>query len=633
MSKIKNSGFTGTILEADLASRKVEKTHLDREVVEKFLGGKGLGAYLLYRDLKPGTPPLSPKNKLLFLTGPLTGTAAPASVRFHIVTKSPATGCWLDSAAGGFWGPELKFAGYDGIIVSGRAEKPVYIWINDGEVEIRDASDLWGESNQATESVLKGRLGDKSIRVVTIGPAGERAIPLAGVYTEGRAAGRGGAGAVMGSKNLKAIAVRGHGKVQVCEPGKLRDIAREIVREIRAVGVVRDLKEAEKAVATVTMQDMIRMGTLGASNFFAAEAAIGARNYQQQVFEGAEEVSGESFSKFLWDDSRRTRPCRACAIACTHVARIEEGPWAGTEVKGPEYETTWALGPNCGISDRNAIVRANYLCDYYGLDTISLGNTIGFVMECFEKGLISEKDTDGIEMRFGNSDALVMAVEKAGKVEGKLGQLLAYGVKRASEKIGQGSEKFACHVKGLETPAWDLRRCWSQALGTAQADRGACHLRPATHGVDTASPEPFKPEGMAAMVKRSSEMTAAAWNSTGECLLAALALHPKYIQQMIVAATGLDIADVRALGKIGERITNLVRAFNVREGLSRKDDTLPSRFLDEPAVDGPAKGKVAPLDELLTQFYSLCGWDEDGKPTREKLQELGLDYVIKDLYA
>ncbi len=362
------------------------------------------------------------------------------------------------------------------------------------------------------------------------------------------------------------------------------------------------------------------------------------RNFQTGIFKKAAEISGQTYADKLWvpRNSPGARPCHRCQILCAHVSIVEKGKYAGLYDEGPEYETIWSFGAQCGVSDREAIAKADYLCDYYGLDTISLGNTIGFLMECYEKGLLSKDDTGGIDLKFGNVDAMVKLVEMAGAGVGEIGALAANGVKKASEKIGKGSEKFAMHVKGLEIPAYGPRAAQGMGLNYAVGDRGACHLQAWTAGDEMLQPpkvDPKTTKGKAQSVKDLSEEVALGYDSAGTCLFQAFGLGDfEEVMHIINAATGFGFRNVDEFLKVGERIINLTRSFNIREGFSRKDDTLPYRCLKEPLPEGPCEGMVVNLDEMLDDYYKLCGWDKQGKPTEAKLKKLGLNYVVKELY-
>ncbi len=624
-------GFTGRLLRVNLSKRSVEEEPLDVEASKMFLGGKGYGAYVLFRELKKGVDPLGRYNKLVFMTGPLTGTTAPTGNRFCVCTKSPLTGAWLDCHCGGSWGPALKWAGYDGIVVEGCAKKPTYLYVHDSDASLKDASWLWGSDTFTTERLLKDEhAGDGVPRVAEIGPAGERKALLASIISEVRAVGRGGPGAVMGSKNLKAIVV--------CGSGKPDDLVKDSASMRAAV------REAHRKIADDFRTSRAKRGGLvirGSCNIADGINEAGGwptRNFQSGSFDRILDVDGDAFAEDLWvpRQSAGTRPCWNCPIKCAHVAIVDRGRWAGTVTEGPEYETVWAFGPQCGVSDRTAIARADYLCDYFGIDTISVGNTIGFLMECFEKGLISKTETDGVDLRFGNAEAMVDAVERAGTLRGNLGSLVGNGVMRASKKIGKGSEAFAMHTKGLEFPAYEPRAAQGMGLAYARSDRGACHLRPWTAGKEMLGWNAMDPrtiEGKASEVKRGTQNIAVAWDSSGLCLFASFAFDEALVQKMVTAATGFEFKDLDEFLRIGERIDNLTRAFNVREGFRRKDDSLPDRCLKEPHDVGPCRGLVVRLDEMLDEYYALCGWTKDGVPTREKLASLGLDFVSEQIHG
>lgn len=608
----------GKLLRVNLNTENITTEKINSDAARSFFGSKGLAAYYLFRELGKGVEPLSPENKLIFMNGPLTGTKAPSSCRFVVCTKSPLTGGWVDSSCGGFWGPELRFAGFDSIIFEGRAENPVYIHIDDDKVSIRNAGFLWGMGTIDTISYLRERhKADRTVRVATIGPAGERQARIAAVIADMRAAGRCGTGAVMGSKNLKAISVVGHGKIPMADTQKFNELAKQAHK---------DAKDGSARMAA--------MGTASIVRLVNSTGGWPTKNFSEgQWDEASEELAGDMFQDTLWGGGKYVKPCYNCPIRCAHLAVIREGEYAGISDEGPEYETISLLGPNCGIKNREVITVADKMCDNYGLDTISLGTTISFVMECMEKGLVSVEDIDGVDLRFGNEEAFLKAVNMAGNVYGNLGSLLANGVKRAAERIGKGSEKFAMHVKGLEIPAYVPRSGHGHALAYAVADRGACHLRPwlygAEHFFDTLDPSipDDKPEAV-----KQGQQNRALIHSCGLCQFAVTdeMLYDSLLQ-MINAATGFNYSE-EEFRIVGERINNLTRSFNAREGFTSKDDLLPSRSLSEPLPGGPWKGQVIRLGEMLPKYYELCGWDENGVPKKEKLEELGLDFVIEELY-
>jgi len=612
----------GKLLRVNLSSSKIKTETIPTQVYKDFLGSKGFSAQLLFRELKAHTDPLGEMNRLVFMTGPLTGTAAPAACKFSVATRSPLTGTWLDAHCGALWGTELRSAGFEGVVIEGRTLKPVYLHIEDGQAQICDASHLWGKSTFETMEILRERhKTDRTVRVASIGRCGENLGLLASIIADVRAAGRGGSGAVMGSKNLKAISVVGHRNLDVAQPEEFREACNVANQKIR-----------ENEVTSVSLPNY------GTANIALAVNEVGGwptRNFQSGYFNGADEVSGEAFSEYLWDGGRAWRPCFGCTIRCSHVSKLTNGKYAGIVDEGPEYETIWAFGPQCGISNRKAIAAADYYSDYYGIDTISLGNTVGFLMECYEKGLITSEETNGVELRFGNDDALLASVHAAGRLEGKLGRLAGNGVKRASEQIGRGSEKFAMHVKGLEIPAYDPRSAQGMALSYILADRGACHLRPWTYGAEWLGTEPridpFTIEDKPTVVKAKTEV-AAIIDSVGICMFATFAISVEEdLLNLTNAATGFEFSREEFM-LIGERINNLTRSFNVREGFTSKDDKLPWRAVYEPAPEGGCKGMTAKAQEMLQRYYRISGCTTDGIPKREKLKQLGLDFVVDELY-
>ncbi|MFQ6095713.1 MAG: aldehyde ferredoxin oxidoreductase family protein, partial [Candidatus Bathyarchaeia archaeon] len=577
------------------------------------LGGKGLGALLLYKKTEKEINPLSPQNPLIFATGPLTGTSAPGSSKFCVVTKSPATGTIDDSYCGGFFGSELKMAGYDALVLLGRAAEPSILIIQDSEVYSEPASDLWGMFTADTEKALKERLGG-GYRFVEIGPAGERKAPIAGIFSEMRAAGRGGAGAVMGSKNLKAIAVKGTGTVRVHDPDEFREAVWKAHRALR--------------MEEVTVRSMPIYGTVNIVETINETGALPTRNFQTGRFEAAEDISGESFRSDLW---KKDFACSlACPITCSKFAVIEDGPFKGVAVDGPDYETIFSLGSNCGVKDRAAITYANLLCDLYGIDTISTGVIVSFVMELYQKGLMKADDLEGIEARWGDPGVLVELVDKIAKGEG-VGEFLQFGVKKISERY-PGSESYAMHVKGLEVPGYDPRAAQGMGLCYAVSERGACHLRAYTVGREllghAGGADPFTYDRMKVQMAIDRQDEKAVVDSAVLCYFTLFGMRLKEVHQMLVSCTGFNYPHFGDLMTLGARVITLTRIFNVREGFTRKDDALPSRFLEEPMPEGPAKGMVTQLEPMLKAYYEIRGWDENGIPKEETLEKLDLKSLI-----
>ncbi len=600
-------GYTGKILDVDLTSGILAETELDRRFAQDYMGGKGFGARILYDQLPPHCDPLSPENILVFATGPLTGTLAPSSGRFEVCTKSPATGLWLDSNCGGFFGPELKFAGYDMVIIRGKAASAVMLVIDDNKLELKPAGDLWGTDTITTHRQIKDSLG-KEFRVACIGEAGEKGVVFAAIISEYRALGRGGAGAVMGSKNLKAIAVRGTKSISLHAPDHFMVTCREAFNEL--------------ANSPDTGGGRQKFGTNIILSLMDETGIHPVRNFQKGKFEGASLVNEETIEKYYV----RNKACFGCPIYCSKIAEVKKGKYKGSFTEGPEYENVWAFGANCDNTDVGAIIQAEYLCDYYGLDGITTGNVIGFLMECLEKGVLKESDI-GFPLKFGNDESIINAVHLIGRRKGA-GKLWGEGVRNLGEQI-KGAQHFAMHVKGLELPAYDPRGSSGMALAYATSDRGGCHLRSWPIGDELLATEDrmdlSSTEFKAELVKTQQDLFCMV-NCSGMCLFATFAVNLKQITPFLHSATGIEaFASSDEVMKIGERVNNLVRLFNIRQGLTRDLDTLPKRFFSEPLKEGPCRDRVVQLDQLIEEYYLVRGWDEIGFPEKDKLEELGID--------
>ncbi len=577
------------ILRVNLSEGDVREEKIPKELVEKLVGAKGLGAYYLYKEVPKGTDPLSPKNKIIFMTGPITGYI-PSTSRYAVITKSPLTGGWLDSYSGGHFPAELRFTGYWGIIFEGRADNWVTLKIDVDDVTIEDASKLEGKDAFEVEEYYKG------FKVAAIGPAGENLVKFACITNDkGRQAGRGGAGAVMGSKMLKAIAVRADKQSALKKmPEKLREL-----REYH----LKRLKEDEEVSWA---RDF---GTPVIVDWSNEAGVLPTRNFSEGSFEKAEDVNVEAVRKI--EIGRRA--CYLCSVACSRWVKVPEGVFAGYEVEGPEYETIALMGSNTGVGDLGAIVAFNNLCDRYGMDTISTGEVIAWAMECTERGVYD------FGVRFGDAEGALDLIKKIAFRE-DVGDILAEGVKAASQKVG-GAE-FAVHVKGLEIPGYDPRGSIGMALAYATADRGGDHLRAWPIAYEAfGEMDPFSPDGKAEIVIKEQNENSVLWSLTSCDFV-------KYSAEDAVEmlnAVGFNLTVDEYL-KIGEAIYNLVRLFNVREGFGRKEDTLPARFR-EPIKGGAAKGRYIKPDDfekMLNEYYKLRGWDEDGIPKPETLERLGL---------
>ncbi|MHA2181446.1 MAG: aldehyde ferredoxin oxidoreductase family protein [Promethearchaeota archaeon] len=618
----------GKILRVNLTEGTINEEFPDDETLKLYLGGAGLATKYLIDEVPKGIDPLGPENKLIFMTGPLTGTPSPSTGRYCVVAKSPLTGIWGEANSAGFWGRDLKRSGFDGIIFEGISPKPVYLVTEDGKAELKDASHLWGNNTSETTRLIKEELGDK-FNVACIGIGGETLVKYAAVMNDcdkpnyGRAAGRCGMGTVMGSKNLKAIASRGHAKIEIAKPDEYKAEAKQRYDWVNQSM----LKMTLEVFGTATMVDLV-----------GVKGGLPTNNFQTGVFPNLDKINGTAINETILTGRK---PCFACPIACGRVSEIKEGKFKGSG-EGPEYETIGALGTSCGVDNLEAITMAHFLCNEYGIDVISAGGSIAFTMECYEKGILTKEDTNGLEFNFGNADLLVDVISMIGKRDG-IGDLIAEGSRNMAEKLGNDSIKFAMQVKGLELPAYDSRAAKISGLGFAVANRGGCHITGFIEGPAFLS-MPFmivedaevgdvlteNPEDT--LVNKNFEDAFGVFDSIGGCKFMGMVLSSEDWASLIEKLLGYPFT-VEDFAKAGERLYNLARVYNVREGITRADDTLPPRLLEEPMPEGPAKGQVVNLDPLLDAYYDYRGWDkETGKPTKEKLKELGLEWAIKEIY-
>ena len=627
-------GFTGKWLRVDLSTGSIRVESVGEEVYREYLGGRGLVAYILFRELKPRVDPLSPENKLIFATSIITGAPVPGVNRIVVGAKSPLTGTYCESEAGGYFAPELKYAGFDVVVIEGASEKPVYLWIKDGRAELRDASHLWGRLTKDATEEIKRELGEPLARVACIGPAGEKLVKFANIMFDHRyAAGRGGLGAVMGSKKLKAVVVRATKRsVQFYNEKRLVELAKWFYENWRKQpgAVSRSTYGTAELVAPLN-----RDGTLPTLNFRGGS------------FERADEISGEALNKTILVN-RST--CFACSIRCKPDVRAKHPYETDPAYGGPEYETIAAFGSLCGVSDLGVIAYANQVCNAYGVDTISAGVAVAFAMELFERGVISEKDTGGLKLRFGDPEALLRLLRMIVNREG-FGDVLAEGVKRAAEVIGRGAEKYAVHVKGREVPMHEPRGKVGVGLAYALSPIGADHLQAPHDPTFERVAEHLVALGITRPVNRLSldyekvrvVYYGMLWWSLLDCLgickftftpHSAGVYTPNHLVEIVNAATGWQVS-LWTLLKAGERALNLARAFNAREGFTSRDDTLPDRFFEEMEF-GARKGQRidrAEFERAIKLFYEIAGWDEEGRPKPAKLYELGLDYVVRELYS
>ncbi|MHA2140466.1 MAG: aldehyde ferredoxin oxidoreductase family protein [Candidatus Thorarchaeota archaeon] len=628
---MKYGGYTGKILRVLLDKGEFKAERLPTEWIRDYIGGDGFAAKLLYEEVPGQTDALSPENKLLIATGPITGTLWPMSGRTVFVSKAALTGIWGESHVGGFLGPELKYAGYDMLVIEGAAEKPVYILIQDEDLQIIDASDFWGMTTNDVTAAIKDKHKDPDIQVAAIGPAGENEVRFSAVIiNNARAAGRTGMGAVLGSKNVKAIAVRGHGVVEVHDHEGFTELAKKAHQRVR------DNPQAQE------------MGRWGTWILTAVKQEIGelpTYNHRTGVFSGWEKLAADYIRpRYTIAD----RACFGCSLGCKKMNYVREGPFAGTLEEGPEYEGLMAFGSSLGIDDYPTTLKANQVCNRYGMDIISAGATIGFAMEAFENGIIDEKDTGGLRLEWGDREMTIRLLEMMGRREG-FGDILAEGSAKAAQKIGKGAEQFALHVKGMEISGQDGRTHRSIGLGHATGARGADHLRSLVVvdqlGYEDIAAERWGADKLPEIVDPYTEKhkaTAVFESENSYCIRDTLIVcwysvswPPIFWMQdfaeMLPLATGVkEFGNVDTLTEIAERQVNLKRIFNAREGITRKDDNLPSRFTHEPMPEGPGKGQVVDLEPMLDDYYKLRGWDlETGLPTKDTIRRLSLEWTAK----
>jgi aldehyde:ferredoxin oxidoreductase len=625
------------LLKVDLTTGIVDLQRLPVDDVRQFLGGRGIAAKLLYEQVGAQTDPLSPSNLLIFSPGVLTGTMAPAAARTTITSKSPLTHRYLKNNAGGHWGAELRYAGYDHIVVSGASDRPVYLWIDWNRVEIRDASVLWGRGTSATEDAIKAELDDPSIQTATVGPASENGV-LYGAILLGRfnTAGRGGIGSVMASKKLKAIAVRGSGGIPVADAARFVSVSKEVCDEV---------------VADETAQLAREYGIPGFMPEWGQAGEIGAYNFRRIVVDEADQLSGQHMANLGY--FRAGLACSGCGIGCRHFLSNDSSPHGPLRASLPEAEPLIALGPQCGVTDTDAVLQASARCDELGLDVLSTGFSIAWAMECYEKGLISPKQADGLRLEFGDAEVLLELIERIAQREGLLGDLLAEGTQRAAAEVGGDSWKWAMQARGLEQSSPDARGAKGYALGFAVNARGPDHLTAQTMAEFGGTPEaravvrdvcgderyavPYSSDKKAELVRWHEDCQAVS-DALGVCMQVTVGpymMTPERMAALLSATWGREI-DAEELILAGRRIVTLERCFNVRQGAERgREQHLPWRMMHEPLREGPNAGRVtsqAEMDLMLDQYYSLHGWDVgSGHPTEEVLAALGLESLCSDL--
>jgi aldehyde:ferredoxin oxidoreductase len=619
------SGYHGKLLRVNLTSGHIADEEIPGDLFKKYLGGAGLATKYLWDEVPRGADPLGPENRLIFMTGSLTGVVAPSTGRYSVVAKSPQTGIWGQANSGGRWGVDFKKCGYDGIIFEGISPRPVYLVVEDNKAELKNAEHLWGKNVPDTTNLIRDELGEK-YNVACIGPAGENLVKYAAIMNDfGRAAGRCGLGAVMGSKNLKAVAALGKQKIPVARPEEFREHSR---------------KQYELMDESMMKMAMQSFGTSVVLDLVNVRGGFPTRNWQSGVFDQSDDINGPAISDKILT---KNITCFACPIECGRGTEIRDGKYTGHKGEGPEYETVGTFGGMCLVNDLEAITMAGYLCNDYGVDTVSAGSTIAFAMECYEKEILTEQDTGGRAFNFGDADLIVDLIPLIAKREG-IGDLLAEGTMRMAEKLGKGSEHFAMHVKGLELPAYDSRAVQMTGLTYATANRGGDHITAYVQGPtfsdvpfliveDSEIKDPFIADPEEVKVARDLEDMLTTFDCVGACKFMGLCLQADDWVHLVNLVTGWDLSTAE-YKQAGERVYNLARAFSNREGLTAAGDTLPKRLLEDPLPDGPAEGHVNELPILLERYYQMRGWDnETGKPTPEKLDELGLGDLTSEIWS
>lgn len=609
-------GYTGRIGRIDLSDGKVSVEEVRSEHIDLILGGIGLASLIVFMEVDPRIDAFSPSNKLVFAVGPLTGTMVPGSSRTVVAARSPLTLGWGESHLGGFWGVELKKAGFDALIIEGRADYPTYIYVEDGRIELRDASNIWGLKTSEVETFIASELGDPEVKVACIGPAGEKLVRYASIVSHERVAGRTGLGAVMGSKKLKAIAVKGRQQIRIRWPDKLRSMVARLYPSI---------------MSFPTTQILSSYGTNGEMDSFYQYGDVPIRNFTLGEWNGISRIEGQYMVK---NYLKRHRACFACPIGCWKEARVEDPRYGLIEGRMPEYESAASLGSLLLNDDPVSLIYMEKICNDYGFDVISAGVTIAWAIECFTKGLITVDDTGGLQLHWGDSNLIVSLLEMIGERRG-FGYILGEGCRLASKIIGRGSERYAMHVKGLEIPMHDPRAFKGMGLQYATSNRGACHLQGLVMRVEQGERIPdlkiyrryyrFEVEGKGWLVATMQD-----WHhvleSLGLCKF--VQIPPGHVAGFYLLVTGIE-RRLPELQRCGERISNIQRLFNIVAGATVKDDTLPDRFLSEPLKEGGAKEQIVELKPMLDEYYRSRGWNDKGIPTREKLESLSILDIVE----
>jgi aldehyde:ferredoxin oxidoreductase len=619
-------GWTGRHIRVDLTNSDVQVVEDNPDIMKNYLGARGLGIKYMMDEIDPKIDAFEPQNRFIIATGPLT-CMPPAGNRTYFVTKSPLTGGIANAGVGGYFGSELKFAGFDFIVIQGKAGRPVYLWINNDKIELRSAEHIWGKGTEESEELLIAET-DPMAHIAAIGPAGENLVRLANVITGGvtgaRAAGRGGVGAVMGSKNLKAVVARGTGGLKLADMAAFK----------QHVGKALDFWNNPTESCIKVLADH---GTIGVVSFTNDLGILPTRNFQTGVFEGADKISGETFAeKYSVRGATPSKACFACPAGCARLSHVKEKGYEG-KGEGPEYESVASLGAVTGVDNLPAVIKASRMCNDMGMDTISAGVTVGCAMELFERGVLPEKDV-GYPLKFGDAEGLLDLVQKMASRE-DFGWIMGEGSYRLADRYGH--PELSMTVKKQELPNYDPRGVKGQGLAFVTNNRGADHCRAEVNCseiYETTMLGYWSPgknvdrhaiKGKAKMTKHYQDYCAWAYDSLGFCYFLLMDTPEQDVVDLLESATGVDFGGVDALNQIGERIFTLERLFNLKAGLSAKDDSLPKRFLKEPMPDGPSKGQVFEQDQILPEYYKLRGWDENGVPGRDKLKDLNILYGEK----
>jgi aldehyde:ferredoxin oxidoreductase len=610
-------GYHGKLLRINLTTQSFEDESISVEDLDLFWGGRGLGAVLLYRELSPKIDPLSPENPIIFSTGPFCSINVPGSNRILLHTKSPLTNLYLFSISGGRFGADFKSTGYDAMIIQGKSKGLIYLFIDGGKVFFKDASHLWGLDTEKTQELIRSENHDPELRITCIGPAGENGVLYSCLINERRALGRGGAGAIMGSKKLKAIAVRGKAQAPLFN----RDLYNQNIK----------LAFTELQENPLTSKVLPAFGSVGTLALLKESGTLPENNWQSVSGEEATSLLGEKLrAEFLVKDL----VCApGCPVHCSKFYLVRKGPYAGSLSEGPDYETVYSLGSCCGIYDYGAIIHADAMCDRLGIDTISAGVSIAFAMECAQKGIISHEPEEGLELQFGNSETVLRLLHRIAYRDG-FGEVLAQGTMRMAEQFGKGSEAFAMHTKGMELGGYDPRGMKAMSLVYACGPRGGCHHAGGypVYIELKGEMDRFAESGKAKLVAGTRNRRVAICDSASLCAFVAVGLKDETLASLLSSITGFSV-EPKDLYTVGDRISCLERVINVREGLRREDDQLPKRLTHEPIATGPSKGGlVNDLEKMKDEFYQVCGWDlRTGIPTRERVEKLGIPWILNGI--